>query len=341
VLDPEQNSSFSDHYLEVPYDLSKVMFIATGNIVDPIIPALKDRMEIIELPGYIQEEKVQIARKYLIPRRIAESGLKSKHVSIQKSALVKIISSYTKEAGVRNLERAIGTICRKIAKRIAEGKYQPVRITSKNLQKYLGPPRAHAEVAARRGEIGVATGLAWTPFGGEILFIESIKLPGKKDLLLTGLLGDVMKESCQAALSYLKTKERAWKIPEDFFTNSDVHIHVPSGAIPKDGPSAGLAIAMSLASLIKSQPIDPKIAFSGEITLTGRVLPVGGVKEKIIAAKRAGIETILLPEENKHDLDEIPKRIKTGLSFKHVRTIDRALKIVFSNSKKIRRRKRK
>jgi len=341
VLDPEQNYSFSDHYLEVPFDLSNVMFIATGNIVDPIIPALKDRMEIIHLPGYIQEEKVQIARKYLIPRRISESGLKTKHVTIHKNALLKIISCYTKEAGVRNLERTIGTICRKIAKRIAEGKHQIVRITNKNLQKYLGPPYAYAEMAARRGEIGVATGLAWTPYGGEILFIESIKLPGKKELILTGLLGNVMKESCQAALSYLKSKEKKWKIPEEFLKDSDIHIHVPSGAIPKDGPSAGLAIAMSLTSLFKSQSIDPKIAFSGEITLTGRVLPVGGIKEKVIAAKRAGIETVLLPSENKHDLDEIPKRIKAGLTFKHVQTIDGAFKIIFSNNSEKQGRKRK
>jgi ATP-dependent Lon protease len=334
VLDPEQNNSFSDHYLEVPFDLSNVMFIATGNIVDPIIPALKDRMEIIELPGYILEEKIQIARKFLIPRRISESGLKSRHIQFNRTALLKIIASYTREAGVRNLERAIGTICRKIAKRVAEGKHQTVHLVNKNVMKYLGPPRAYAEVAARRGEVGVATGLAWTPYGGEILFIESIKLPGKKDLILTGRLGDVMKESCQAALSYLKSKTKAWKLPHDFLKGSDVHIHVPSGAIPKDGPSAGLAIAMSLTSLFKAQSIDPTIAFSGEITLTGRVLPVGGIKEKVIAAKRAGIQTILLPQENKHDLDEIPKRVKVDLTFVHVKTIDQALKIVFSNKKR-------
>ncbi|MBN2619866.1 endopeptidase La [candidate division WOR-3 bacterium] len=334
VLDPEQNNSFSDHYLEVPFDLSNVMFIATGNIVDPIIPALKDRMEIIELPGYILEEKIQIARKYLIPRRISESGLKSKNIQFNKTALLKIIASYTREAGVRNLERAIGTICRKVAKRVAEGKHQTVHLMNRNVMKYLGPPRAYAEVAARRGEIGVATGLAWTPYGGEILFIESITLPGKKDLILTGRLGDVMKESCQAALSYLKTKMKTWKLPDDILENSDVHIHVPSGAIPKDGPSAGLAIAMSLASLFRSLSIDPTVAFSGEITLTGRVLPVGGIKEKVIAAKRAGIQTILLPQENKHDLNEIPKRVKADLTFIHVKTIDQALKIVFPNKKK-------
>jgi ATP-dependent Lon protease len=338
VLDPAQNHAFRDHYLDVDFDLSDVMFITTANQLETIPPALRDRMEIIELPGYILEEKVQIARKYLIPRRISESGLKSRHIDIKNTALLKIISSYTREAGVRNLERAIGTICRKVAKRVAEGKHQTVHLTNKNVQTYLGPPRAYAEVAARRGETGVATGLAWTPFGGEILFIESIKLPGKKDLILTGRLGDVMKESCQAALSFLRFRAKKWNIPADFFKNSDIHIHVPAGAIPKDGPSAGLAIAMSLASLFRAQPIDPTIAFSGEITLTGRVLPVGGIKEKIIAAKRAGIKTILLPSENKHDLKEIPKQVKAGLSFNYVRTIDQALNKVFSYPKKGRER---
>ncbi|HEC79346.1 MAG TPA: endopeptidase La [candidate division WOR-3 bacterium] len=327
VLDPEQNNSFSDHYLEVPFDLSKVMFIATGNVVDPIIPALKDRMEIIELPGYILEEKLQIAKKYLIPRRIQESGLKNTHVAFTDGALKRLISEYTKEAGVRNLERAIGSICRKIAKRVAEGKRRKVTITAKKLQQFLGPPKTYSEVAARKGEIGVATGLAWTPFGGEILFVESITMFGKKGLILTGLLGDVMKESCQAALSHLKTKFPSWNLPEDFLKDKDIHIHIPSGAIPKDGPSAGLAVAMSLASLFKQKPINPKIAFSGEITLTGRVLPVGGIKEKVIAAKRAGIETVVLPLDNKKELSEIPKHVKAGLSFIFVKNIDQALRI--------------
>jgi len=329
VLDPEQNNAFSDHYLEVPFDLSNVIFIATGNIVDPVIPALKDRMEIIELPGYILEEKIEIANRYLIPRRISESGLKSSNISFNNDALKIIIANYTKEAGVRNLERTIGSICRKVAKRIAEGKRRAVKITAKNISKFLGPSKTYSEVAARKGEIGVATGLAWTPFGGEILFIESIRMKGKKGLILTGLLGDVMKESCQASLSYLKTKLASWNISEELLKDNDIHIHIPSGAIPKDGPSAGLAVVMSLASLLQSEPINPKIAFSGEITLTGRVLPVGGIKEKVIAAKRAGIEKIILPKENEKDLSEIPENVRAGLSFDFVSTIEQAFKIIF------------
>ncbi len=330
VLDPEQNNAFSDHYLEVPFDLSNVIFIATGNIVDPVIPALKDRMEIIELPGYILEEKIEIANRYLIPRRISESGLKSSNISFNNDALKIIIANYTKEAGVRNLERTIGSICRKVAKRIAEGKRRAVKITAKNISKFLGPSKTYSEVAARKGEIGVATGLAWTPFGGEILFIESIRMKGKKGLILTGLLGDVMKESCQASLSYLKTKLASWNISEELLKDNDIHIHIPSGAIPKDGPSAGLAVVMSLASLLQSEPINPKIAFSGEITLTGRVLPVGGIKEKVIAAKRAGIEKIILPKENEKDLSEIPENVRAGLSFDFVSTIEQSFKIIFA-----------
>jgi ATP-dependent Lon protease len=332
VLDPEQNFSFSDHYLEVPFDLSRVMFIATGNLIDPIIPALKDRMEIIELPGYILEEKVEIAKKYLVPRQINENGLKSENILFQERSIRTIISRYTKESGVRNLEREIGSICRKVAKRFAEGKRAPVTVTPGNLNAYIGPPKAYSEVAARRGEIGLATGLAWTPTGGEIIFIESLKVKGRKGLILTGLLGDVMKESCQAALSYLKTKLDRWGKESDPGSD-DIHIHIPSGAIPKDGPSAGLAVVMSLASLLRRETIDPKIAFTGEITLTGRVLPVGGIKEKVIAAKRAGISRIFLPAENAKDLIEIPVRVKKGLTFQLVRKIDQALSSIFPDMK--------
>lgn len=340
VLDPEQNSTFSDHYLEVPFDLSRVMFIATGNIVDPIIPALKDRMEIIELPGYILEEKIEIAKRYLVPRQIAENGLQTSKIYFDTKALKMIITNYTKEAGVRNLERAIGSICRKVAKGVAEGKRQSAHIIPKTLSQFLGPPKAFQEVAARKGEIGVATGLAWTRFGGEILFIESIKMRGSKELILTGLLGDVMKESCRAALSHLKTKLGSWGISEDALADSDIHIHIPSGAIPKDGPSAGLAVVLSLASLLREETIDPKIAFSGEITLTGRVLPVGGIKEKVIAAKRAGIEKIMLPKDNQKDLDEIPGYVKTGLSFIFVSTIDQGLNSIFSQMKRHHRKRK-
>jgi ATP-dependent Lon protease len=332
ALDPEQNYAFSDHYLEVSFDLSNVMFIATGNLIDPIIPALKDRMEIIELPGYILEEKVEIAKKYLIPRQIVECGLNPENIQFEDLAIKSIINNYTKEAGVRNLEREIGSICRKVAKRFAEGKKKPVCVVEKNLVEFLGPPRNFSEIAARRGEIGLATGLAWTPTGGEIIFIETIKVRGKKGLILTGLLGDVMKESCQAAVSYLKTKFDKWGI-KDNTDDYDLHIHIPSGAIPKDGPSAGLSVVMSLSSLFRNQAIDPKIAFTGEITLTGRVLPVGGIKEKVIAAKRAGIEKIYLPAENKKDLLEIPSHVKKGLTFHFVKRIDKALDEVFKNNK--------
>ncbi len=339
VLDPEQNSTFSDHYLEVPFDLSRVMFIATGNLIDPIIPALKDRMEIIELPGYILEEKLEIAKKYLVPRQIMESGLKSDSLKFDETALKTIISNYTREAGVRNLEREIGSICRKVAKRFAEGKKKSVVIHNRNIVEYLGPPKIFLEVAARKGEIGLATGLAWTPAGGEIIFIESIRVGGKKGLILTGLLGDVMRESCQAAVSYLKTRFAKWGI-KDSAEDYDLHIHIPSGAIPKDGPSAGLAVVMSLASLFRRQAIEPKIAFTGEITLTGRVLPVGGIKEKVIAAKRAGIDEIYLPEENKKDLLEIPAHVKKGLKFHFVKRIDLVLNEIFENRRRSRQEKK-
>ncbi len=333
VLDPEQNSAFSDHYLEVPFDLSNVMFIATGNIVDPIIPALKDRMEMIELPGYIMEEKLEIAKKFLLPRQINENGLKPANISFDDAAIRSIISNYTKEAGVRNLERLIGSICRKAAKRIAEGKRGRIRITAKSLTQLLGPQKIVSEVAARQGQIGIATGLAWTPYGGEILFIESLRTSGKKGLILTGLLGDVMKESCQAAVSYLKTQLPRWKITDDESENQEFHIHIPSGAIPKDGPSAGLAVVMSLASLLRKESIDPKIAFSGEITLSGRVLPVGGIKEKVIAAKRAGIEKIVLPKDNEKDLHDIPKHVRAGLTFIFASKINQALNKIFVNKR--------
>jgi ATP-dependent Lon protease len=334
VLDPEQNHAFSDHYLEVPFDLSRVMFIATGNLVDPIIPALKDRMEIIELPGYILEEKVEIAKKFLIPRQIAENGLKNGNLAFADGAIRKIVGGYTRESGVRNLEREIGSVCRKVAKRIAEGKKGAVKISVHNLDEFLGPPKIFAEVAARRGVVGIATGLAWTPTGGEIIFIESIKIKGKRGLLLTGLLGDVMKESCQAALSFLKTKFQVWKIDESEFDEQDLHIHIPAGAIPKDGPSAGLAVVMSLASLFRRETIYPKIAFTGEITLTGRILPVGGIKEKVIAAKRAGIAKIFLPRDNERDLREIPRHVRANLTFHFVDRIDQALTLIFPERKK-------
>lgn len=330
VLDPEQNFSFSDHYLEVAFDLSKVMFITTANLTDTIIPALKDRMEIIELPGYIDEEKMLIAKQFLIARQLKESGLDKRNISFTDQALRTIINQYTREAGVRNLEREIGSVIRKVARAYAEGNKKKVVITPKLVGKYLGPQKYFSEVAARQGTSGVSTGLAVTPFGGEILFIEATKMKGQKGLLLTGSLGDVMKESAQAALSYIRSNGKGFQIDEEFFTNSDVHIHIPAGATPKDGPSAGVAISAALLSLLKNKPIDPHIAMTGEITLTGRILPVGGIKEKIIAANRAGIKTILLPKENKKDLVEIPQKVKKNLNFKFVKSIKDVHSILFS-----------
>ncbi len=333
VLDPEQNFSFSDHYLEVSFDLSKVMFITTANMTDTIIPALKDRMEIIEIPGYIDEEKMLIAKNFLIDRQLKEAGLTKKDIKFEDKAIQKLISEYTREAGVRNLEREIGSIVRKVARGIAEGNKNKITITAKSVNKYLGPQKFFSEVAARQGINGVSTGLAVTPFGGEILFIEATKMKGQKGLLLTGSLGDVMKESAQAALSFIRSHSTDFKINDNFFTNSDVHIHIPAGATPKDGPSAGVAISSALLSLLKEKPIDPHIAMTGEITLTGRVLPVGGIKEKIIAANRAGIKVVLLPSENKKDLSEIPDKVKKNLTFKFVKSIKDVYSILFNAHK--------
>ena len=333
VLDPEQNFSFSDHYLEVPFDLSKVMFITTANMTDTIIPALKDRMEIIEIPGYIDEEKMLIAKNFLIDRQMKEAGLAKKDIKFEGKALQKLISEFTREAGVRNLEREIGSIIRKVARGIAEGSKKKIIVTPKVVNKYLGPQKFYSEVAARQGINGVSTGLAVTAFGGEILFIEATRMKGQKGLLLTGSLGDVMKESAQAALSFIRSHGHDFKINENFFADSDIHIHIPAGATPKDGPSAGVAISAALLSLLKVKPIDPHIAMTGEITLTGRVLPVGGIKEKIIAANRAGIRIVLLPYENKKDLIEIPEKVKKRLTFKYVKSIRDVYTVLFNTNK--------
>jgi ATP-dependent Lon protease len=328
VLDPEQNFSFSDHYLDVPFDLSKVMFITTANILDTIPSALRDRMEIIHLPGYIEEEKVQIAVKYLIPRQILENGLKKKSVQFKKSAVQKIAQAYTREAGVRNLERQIATICRKIARKVAggedRGKYI---ITADSLPEYLGPEKFYSEVKERTSQSGVATGLAWTPTGGDVLFIEATQMPGAKGLTLTGQLGDVMKESAQAALSYIRSHSAELNLPDDFFEKKDIHIHVPAGAIPKDGPSAGVTIASALMSLLKNMAVRHDIAMTGEITLRGKVLPVGGIKEKMLAARRAGITKVIIPSKNQDDLEEIPANAKKGMEFFPVDTLDQVFEL--------------
>jgi ATP-dependent Lon protease len=329
VLDPEQNFSFSDHYLEVSFDLSKVMFITTANILDTIPPPLLDRMEILELPGYTEEEKIKIAKIHLIPKQLKEHGLEADDFIIDESALCKIISSYARESGVRNLEREIATLCRKIAKEKASGNKHSKKITSNNVADFLGPIRYFQEIAERTSEPGVATGLAWTRVGGDILFIEATRMKGNKGFMLTGHLGEVMKESAQAALSYIRAHAKKLKIQEDFFSNSDIHIHVPAGAIPKDGPSAGVTMAIALISLLTGKPVRADVAMTGEITLRGKVLPVGGIKEKVLAAKSSGIKTVLLPKKNMKDIEDIPHRLTKGLHFEYVDTIEQAVKKAF------------
>ena len=326
VLDPQQNNSFSDHYLEVPFDLSRVMFITTANLLEPIPPALRDRMEVIELPGYTEEEKIHIATKYLVPRQLAEHGLKKPQLTVSKDALAAIIRDHTREAGVRNLERQIATICRRTARRIVERKAKSVAVTPRNVKDFLGPTEFFHDVAERTTEPGVAIGLAWTAAGGDILFIEATQMPGRGNLILTGSLGDVMRESAQAALSYLRSRATQLGINPKLFEKSDIHIHVPAGAIPKDGPSAGVTMAVALASLLLRKPVKPESAMTGEITLRGKLLPVGGIKEKVLAAARSGVRTVVLPEQNRKDLAEVPAEIRKKLRFQFAKTIDAALK---------------
>ncbi len=322
VLDPEQNNSFTDHYLGVPFDLTEVMFITTANLIDPILPALRDRMEIIEIPGYTEEEKLGIAQTYLIPRQMTEHGITDKHVRVAEPALRQVIAHYTREAGVRNLEREIANIMRKVAKKVAEGKTQCHVIDSDHLQKYLGVPKFLPEAELDHDEIGVSTGLAWTETGGDVLYIEATAMKGKGQLTLTGHLGDVMKESAQAALSYVRSREKTLGINPDIFAKNDIHIHVPAGAIPKDGPSAGITMATAIASALSQIPARRDLAMTGEITLRGRVLPIGGLKEKILAAKRAKLSMVVLPKRNKKDLEEIPKHILKGIELAFVDTMD-------------------
>lgn len=326
VLDPEQNSTFNDHYLDVEFDLSKVLFITTANMLDTIPGPLRDRMEIIRISGYTLQEKVHIARRYLVPKAIRAHGLKRTQIKFAKDALEGIIAGYTAEAGVRNLERQIANVCRKVARAFAEGKTRPVEVTPRKLKGFLGPVKVEKDVAEREAMPGVVTGMAWTPYGGDILFIEATRMAGKGGLILTGSLGDVMKESARAALSFLRSHATDFKLDEALFSKSDIHIHVPAGATPKDGPSAGVAIALALLSMLQDKPVRPDLAMTGEISLRGRVLPVGGVKEKVLAAARAGIKHIMLPEKNKIDLEDIPADVKKKLTFKTVKNIDQALR---------------
>lgn len=327
VLDPEQNFSFSDHYLDVPFDLSMVMFITTANVLDTIPPALRDRMEVINLLGYTEDDKIKIANRYLIPRQRKAHGLKADQISFSRSAIRQIISGYTREAGLRNLEREIATICRGVASKVAEGEATAATINLNNLGKYLGPIKIQTETRARVSTPGVAVGLAWTPNGGDILFIEATAMKGGKNLTLTGQLGDVMKESATAALSFIRTNAVSMGIADDYFANHDLHIHVPAGAIPKDGPSAGVTMLTALTSLLTNKPIRKDLAMTGEITLRGQVLPVGGIKEKVLAAHRAGIKTIILPKWNEKDLEEIPKKIQKDIQFHFVEKMVDVIKL--------------
>ena len=326
VLDPEQNSTFSDHYLEVSFDLSQVLFIATANIMDPVPAALRDRMEVIELPGYTEEEKIEIAKQFLVPRQIEQNGIGKVGFELPDETLAKIIHSYTREAGVRNLEREIGSVARKIARRVAEDEVKgPVSVAPADLANLLGPVKFEPEIAERVAQPGVAVGLAWTPAGGDILFIESTRMPGKGRLKLTGSLGDVMKESAEAARSWLRSRASEYDIDTELADKSDMHLHVPAGAVPKDGPSAGVAMVTSLASLLTGRPVRPEVAMTGEITLRGKILPVGWIKEKVLAAKRAGIRLVVLPEKNRRDVEEVPSHQLEGLELEYVKVIDEAL----------------
>jgi len=330
VLDPEQNNTFTDHYLEVPFDLSKVMFIATANMIDPIPPALRDRMEVIEINGYTEEEKIHIAERYLIPKQLENHGISAEQLSITRGAVGVVISKYTREAGVRNLERELASIIRGVARDIVEkNSKEKYVIGAKNVSKYLGAERFDYDIAERVARAGVATGLAWTPVGGDILFIEATRMKGKGQLSLTGKLGDVMKESASAALSYLRAHAEQYGVDEDFYEKYDTHVHVPAGAVPKDGPSAGITMFSALLSLYTNRPIKKELAMTGEITLRGSVLPVGGIKEKVLAAKRAGIREVIMPARNKKDLEEIPKQNIKNMSFKFVKDVEELTDLIF------------
>lgn len=327
VLDPEQNHSFSDHYINLPFSLSDVMFIATANQIDTVPGPLRDRMEVISLSGYTEEEKLQIAKRYLVPRQIKENGITEKVITFSDEAIKGVISKYTREAGLRNLEREIGSVCRKVARRVAEGEKKQFVINAATVAKYLGPPKFIREEEMEYNEVGVVTGLAWTPVGGEVLFVEATIMKGKGGLTLTGQLGDVMKESVQAALSYIRARAAELHLQDDFYSTMDIHVHVPAGAIPKDGPSAGVTMATALVSALAKIPVKKDVAMTGEITLRGKVLPIGGLKEKILAAIRLGITTIIIPEQNRKDLEDVPRHILKKVKIVFAKTIDDVLKV--------------
>ena len=338
VLDPEQNHSFSDHYLEVDFDLSKVMFISTANYQDAIPPALRDRMEILDFSGYIEDEKIQIAKRHILPKQIEENGLTKEQVTFDASSLKELVRSYTREAGVRNLEREVANVLRKVARNLVESDTEKIKINKKKVGEYLGAPRFHSELAERTTKPGVVTGLAWTAAGGDILFVESTLMNGKGKLTLTGQLGDVMKESATAGLTFVRANADKFNIDPGFNETSDIHVHVPAGAIPKDGPSAGVSMVTSLVSLLKGIPVKEKVAMTGEITLRGNVLPIGGVKEKVTAAHRSGIKEVILPEHNRKDLEDVPEHVAKDLTFYFAKEIKDVLKVaipgIFNTSKK-------
>ncbi len=326
VLDPEQNNQFRDHYLDVPYDLSKVLFITTANLLDPIQPAFRDRMEVLELPGYTEEEKLQIAVRHLIPKQVAENALSPKLITFTGGAIKKIISLYTREAGVRNLEREIASVCRKVARKVAEGKKGLSVVTAQSVERHLGPPKIFKDQLLKKDQVGVATGVAWTAVGGEIMFVEATKMPGKGALQLTGSLGDVMKESAQAALSYARAHAAEFGIDAAIFSKNDFHVHFPEGAIPKDGPSAGVTIATAFLSVCANIKVKWDVAMTGEITLRGNVLPIGGVKEKVLAAQRAGVKKMIMPAANKKDLHDIPRKVIRDMEFIYVEDVKEVLR---------------
>ena len=334
VLDPEQNHAFSDHYLNLPFDLSNVLFICTANLLDPVPPALADRMEVIQLSGYTNEEKLEIARKFLIPRQLEDNGISTKQLEFSNDAVLRIIAEYTKEAGLRNLERELASICRKVARKVAEGKSELIKLTRANIHSFLGAPKFLPEAEQEHHEIGVGTGLAWTSAGGEVLYVEASLSKGRGNLTLTGQLGDVMKESAQAAVSYARAHAKTLGIEEDFYQKLDIHIHVPAGAIPKDGPSAGITMATALISALTKRPVNRDVAMTGEITLRGRVLPIGGLKEKSLAAFRAGIKTVILPDRNEKDMDDIPKALRRKLHWVLAKNMSDVLKNALLNGKR-------
>ena len=341
VLDPEQNHSFSDHYLEVDFDLSNVMFISTANYQDAIPPALRDRMEILEFTGYIEDEKVQIAKRHILPKQVKENGLTKEQVTFDAGSVKELIRSYTREAGVRNLEREIANVLRKVARELVEEETKKTKITKPKVGEYLGAPRFHSELAERTTKPGVVTGLAWTAAGGDILFIESTKMKGKGRLTLTGQLGDVMKESATAGLTFVRSHAEEFGLDPDFNENTDIHIHVPAGAIPKDGPSAGVSMVTSLVSLLSGIPVKEKVAMTGEITLRGNVLPIGGVKEKVTAAHRSGIKEVVLPDHNRKDLEDVPKHVAKDLTFHFAKEINDVLKVALAGVLKTRKKSNK